>query len=191
MSLVPLKDGDEVQFGVSKSDEEPPEFLYKFHTKLKVKRPRPKSLDEVDSAAKRQKLSIADETKQGPSNQRIPDWAPYREYKEKVKQQEAEMARKMKEYEEKLAEMQNALKEKEEKQAEIKNELEEEKRKREEKAKEMEDALKKKQVEMEEEIKRKEVYKWGVIGNSKKSFDISVSISLCQIYSATCHNHEF
>lgn len=31
-----LTDGDEVQFGVKKCEEEAPEFLYKYHTKLKV-----------------------------------------------------------------------------------------------------------------------------------------------------------
>ncbi|VDI42300.1 E3 ubiquitin-protein ligase RNF8 [Mytilus galloprovincialis] len=155
MCLQKLVDGDTVQFGVTKNSEEPPEFLYRFHTNLKIKRARPKSLDEVDCATpKRQKpMPVAC---QGPSNQKNPEWSPYQEYKDKLKQQEEEMARKMKEYEQKLSEMNSVLKDKEETQAAMKNELEEEKKRREENMKKMEETMKKKQEEMEDELRRKE-----------------------------------
>ncbi|CAC5378866.1 RNF8 [Mytilus coruscus] len=155
-----LVDGDTVQFGVTKNSEEPAEFLYRFHTNLKIKRARPKSLDEVDCATpKRQKpmpLEGKAVTCQGTSNQKHPEWSPFQEYKDKLKQQEEEMARKMKEYEQKLSEMNSVLKDKEEIQAAMKNELEEEKKRREENMKEMEETLKKKQEEMEDELRRKE-----------------------------------
>ena len=164
MCLQKLMDGDLVQFGVTKNSNEPPEFLFKYHTHLKIKRQRPKSMDEVDCAVpKRHKpLPLSNEHKTlvcpGPSNVKPSyEWSPYQDYKEKVQQQEEEMTRKMKEYEAKLNEMQTALKEKEEKQEAMKNELEEERKKREDHMKEMEDILKKKQEEMEEEMKKKEV----------------------------------
>lgn len=159
-----LNENDTVQFGVPKAGEEVAEFIFKFHYKIKVKRARPKSSDEIDSSTsaqtnvnhyplKRVKLNTRDNiATDKPSCSKenfLKKQQPFDDYKEKQNKQQEEADMKLKEFENKLAEMQKMLKEKEEEHEKMRKCLEEEKQERENQTLQMKEKLKEKEVQLE------------------------------------------
>lgn len=178
---VPLGEGDLVQFGINPSSDSPAEFVYKYFSAARIKRPVKRSSGKADSTTgsshlKKSRLaacskssidsqSLTDQDDNVSSSQDVnagrrsemkQNWSPFREYKEQLSEQDKLAKQKLKEYEEKLAEMQRLLKEKEVAEAVMKQELEEEKTKAEEQEKIVEELLHKEE-EMKSEMEEKEV----------------------------------
>ncbi|KAL4238164.1 E3 ubiquitin-protein ligase rnf8 [Mactra antiquata] len=172
-----LQDGDVVQFGVKTSAENPvEEFVYKYYTGLKIKRVR-KPEDSVDGISeKRLKLDgnhqsefvqpcSSKEDQQTNNNNgqntkfndRVPmdRSSPYKQYKEKLDEEQTKAAEKLAEMEVKLKEMQQLLQEKDSAKEVMEQELKEEKLRRENQVKAMEDLQEKERI-LKQELEEKQ-----------------------------------
>ena len=162
-----LTEGDIVQLGVPKAVDQPEEFVFQFHKRIKIKRARPKSSeDEVDASTSKmaspakysmKRIKLEQDGHKPLNNinnkenavQSTSNWTPFQEYKEKQAKQDQEAEKKLKEVEARLAEMQEILREKERAQEEMKNKLEEERKQRENQTIEMKEKLKEKEEQLE------------------------------------------
>lgn len=158
-----LQDGDLIQMGIPPDPDKPPEFQWKFFSKLRVKKIK-KTYDCIDTdesqgsqrsaigeASHKRRRCAWDENKPSQSRKKSPvrdsasvaagcsKWSPSTEMAYKLAEREKVSQQKMKEHKAELIKLQQMLKEKEDAEERMKEELVQ-------KEKDMQDKMKKQQV---------------------------------------------
>ncbi|GFS10006.1 E3 ubiquitin-protein ligase RNF8 [Elysia marginata] len=155
-----MQEGDLIQLGVATSPDAPAEFIYKFHSALKVriekkgnKRLKTEISSQKDTLSASENIESESETelkRKKPKEQEEAGDSMSKVLREQMEQAQKEQALKEAEYQARLAQMEKLLKEKEDRQMEVQQQLEKERQEKESQAKEVEELRQKEQAILQE-----------------------------------------